>query len=239
MFEVMLISAALAAEQPDANALLQQADAPRQAFLHSTVRMRATVESEQGTLTGEFDVLLGDENQQLVIFLDKRNKGRKFLTVGDKSWLIVPGTKNPIPVTASQRMMGASSFADIARVRLATDYTGTLHPGIEPCGEPARPCRVVDIIATVKTAPYASGTLWIDGDGFLRKAIYKLASGKSAKEITYRYKETATGQTIPAGLTLTDLLLSNQGSKTNLDYLDHRPSRHSSATFDVTQQARH
>jgi len=237
MFEVLLITAALAAGQPEAAALLKQADAPRQFFLHSTVRMRATLEHEDGTSqTGEFDVYLGNEDQQLVVFRDKRSQGRKFLTVGDKSWLIVPGSKNPISVTASQKMMGASSFADIARVRLATDYTGALRPGIEPCGEPARPCRVVDITATVKTAPYASGTLWIDGDGFLRKAIYKLASGKPAKEIRYRYRESDAGRPIPAGLTLIDLLFSNNTGKTTLEYLDHRPARHPASLFDPQQQ---
>ena len=163
MFEVLLISAALAAEAPDATALLKQADAPRQAFLHSTLRVRVTIETKDGARqTGKFDVYLGNEEQQLVVFRDKRNRGRKFLTAGDKTWLIVPGSKNPIAVTANQRLLGASSFADIARVRLSRDYTGVLRPGIEACGEPAQPCRVVDINATLKSAPYASGTLWID-----------------------------------------------------------------------------
>lgn len=236
MFEVLLISAALAAEAPDAAALLKQADAPRQAFLHSTLRVRASIEQENGaSQTGEFDVYLGNDEQQLVVFRDKRNKGRKFLTSGDKTWLIVPGSKNPIAVTANQRLLGASSFADIARVRLSRDYTGVLRPGIEACGEPAQPCRVVDISASVKSAPYASGTLWIDGSGFMRKALYKLASGKPTKEITYRYKDGNSG-TVPAGLTLTDLLSAGNSGKTTLDYLDHRPTQHPPATFDPLQQ---
>ena len=236
MFEVLLISAALAAEIPGAAALLKQADAPRRAFLHSTLRVRATIEQEEGApQTGEFDIYLGNEDQQLVVFRDKRSKGRKFLTVGDKAWLIVSGSKNPIAVSANQRLLGASSFADIARVRLSRDYTGSLRSGIEPCGEPAQPCRVLDISATVKTAPYASGTLWIDGSGLLRKALYKLASGKPAKEIIYRYKDGNSG-TVPAGLTLTDLLMSDKSGKTTLEYLEHHPTQHPSATFDPQQQ---
>jgi len=238
MFEVLLLAAALAAEIPDAATLLKQADAPRQAFLDSTLRVRATVEREDGTpQTGEFDVHLGNDDQQLVVFRDKKNKGRKFLMVGDKAWLIVPGSKNPIAVTANQRMLGASSFADIARVRLSQDYSGALRPGMEPCGEPAQPCRVVDITATTKSAPYAGGTLWIDGAGLLRKALYKLASGKPAKEILYRYKDH-NGETLPAGLTLTDLLLPGKTGTTTLDYLDHRPTHHPAATFDPRQQVK-
>lgn len=238
MFEVLLISAALAAETPDVTTLLKQADAPRQAFLHSTLRVRVSIESKDATpQTGEFDVYLGNEEQQLVVFRDKRNRGRKFLTSGDKTWLIVPGSKNPIAVTANQRLLGASSFADIARVRLSRDYTGVVRPGIEACGEPAQPCRVVDISATVKSAPYASGTLWIDGSGLVRKAIYKLASGKPAKEISYRYKDSNSG-TVPSGLTLTDLLTVGNNGKTTLDYLDHRPTRHPPAIFDPSQQVK-
>jgi hypothetical protein len=237
MFEALLLAAAVAADAPDAAALLQTADAPRQTFLHSTLRVRVTVEPEDGApQTGELEVYLGNEDQQLVVFRDKRNKGRKFLMVGDKAWLIVPGSKHPIAVTASQRMLGASSFADIARVRLAQDYAGTLRPGMEPCGEPAQPCRVMDITATAGTAAYAAGTLWIDGDGLLRRAIYKLASGKAAKEVVYRYRESG-GHTVPAGLTLTDLLLPERGGTTTLEYLGHRATRHPPQTFDPQQQA--
>lgn len=238
MFEILLLGTALAAGLPDAATLLKQADAPRLAFLHSTVHMRITVEQQDGApQTGEFDVLLGDEDQQLVLFRDKQNKGRKFLTVGDKSWLIVPGSKNPIAVTANQRLLGASSFADIARVRLATDYAGTLRPGTETCGDAGKLCHVVEISSVLKSAPYASGTLWIDDGGLLRRAIYRLASGKAAKEIVYRYADN-DGITVPAGLTLTDLLLPDRTGKTTLDYLDRHPAEHPASTFDPRQQVK-
>jgi len=237
LFSLLWLTAAFAADQPNVAVLLRSADAPRQTFLHSVVRVRATVEQpEQPPQTGEFDLYLGNDDQQLVVFRDKKNKGRKFLMVGDKAWLIVPGSKHPIPVTASQRMMGASSFADMARVRLASDYTGTLQPGMEPCGEPAQPCRVVEIKAAAKSAPYASGMLWIDGAGLLRKAIYRLASGKPAKEIVYRYKEDTAGEMIPAGLTLTDLLLPDQAGRTTLDYLDRRAAELPASMFDPQRQ---
>jgi hypothetical protein len=235
MFEALLLAAALAAE-PDAAALLRSADAPRQAFLHSVVRMRATVESpDKPAQVGSFDLYVGDEDQQLVVFRDKKNKGRKFLMRGDQAWLIVPGSKHPIAVTANQRLLGASSYSDIARVRLAQDYRGVLLPGMEPCGQPARPCRVVEVTATTKTAPYASGTLWIDGDGLLRKAVYHLASGKAAKEITYQYVER-DGQPEPSGMMLTDLLLPDQTAHTTLEYLERRPAQHPASTFDPLQQ---
>lgn len=239
MFETLLLAAAIAADLPDAAALLDAADTPRRALLHSVVRLRATVQPDDAPAqSGEFDLYLGGEDEHLVVFRDKKNKGRKFLLRGDKSWLIVPGSKNPIAITANQRMLGASSFADLARVRLAQDYTGSLRPELEPCGQPAQPCRVVEIAATVKSAPYASGTLWIDAAGLMQKAVYRLASGKAAKEIVYRYRDD-NGRTLPAGLSLRDLLLPDNPGKTTLEYLDVRPAEHPAGWFNPESQVKH
>jgi hypothetical protein len=238
MFEILLLSAALAAE-PDAAALLQSADAPRQGLLHSIMKVRATVQqADKPSQTSDFDLYLGNDDEQLVVFRDKKNKGRKFLMRGDKAWLIVPGSQHPIAVTANQRMLGAMSYTDIARVRLAQDYSGVLQPGMQPCGEPAQPCRVLDITANTKSVPYASGTLWIDGEGLLRKAVYVLASGKPAKQITYRYVDKA-GRMQPARLTVTDLLLTSQSGETTLEYLEHQPAKHPASLFDPEQQIQH
>ncbi|MEK7758460.1 MAG: outer membrane lipoprotein-sorting protein [Pseudomonadota bacterium] len=235
MFEILLLSAVLAAE-PDAAALLQSADAPRQGFLHSIVKVRATMQqTDKPSQTGDFDLYLGNDDEQLVVFRDKKNKGRKFLMRGDKAWLIVPGSQHPIAVTANQRMLGTMSYTDIARVRLAQDYSGVLLPGMQPCGEPAQLCRVVEITANTRSAPYASGTLWIDGDGLLRKAVYALASGKPAKKITYRYVDK-DGRMQPARMTVIDLLLPDKSDETTLEYLDHRPAEHPAARFDPEQQ---
>jgi hypothetical protein len=236
MFRAVLLGAVLAAGL-DPSALLKSADAPREALLHSIVRVRATVtQAGQPPRTGEFDLYLGNEDQQLVVFRDKHNKGRKFIMNGDKAWLIVPGSAHAIAVTASQRMFGAMSYTDIARVRLSRDYAGTLRTGMEPCGAPAQPCRVLDITATVKTAPYASGTLWIDGEGLLRKAVFALASGKPAKEITYRYTDTPDGRLVPSGLTLIDLLMPDRTATTTLEYLHRQPADLPASTFDPAQQ---
>jgi len=235
MFEILLLSAVLAAE-PDVAALLQSADAPRQGFLHSIVKVRATVQqADKPSQTGDFDLYLGNDDEQLVVFRDKKNKGRKFLMRGDKAWLIVPGSQHPIAVTANQRMLGAMSYADIARVRLAQDYSGILLPGMQPCGEPAQPCHVVEISANTRSAPYASGTLWIDGDGLLSKAVYALSSGKPAKKITYHYVDK-DGRMQPARVTVIDLLLPDKNDVTTLEYLDQRPAEHSAVMFDPAQQ---
>ena len=237
MFEALLLAAAVAADLNPA-AILKTADAPRQAFLHSSLRLRATTEqTDKPGQTGEFDLHIGNDDQQLVVFRDKRQKGRKFLILADKAWLIVPGAKNPVAVTPNQRMMGAMAYTDIARVRLASDYTGSLRPGMEPCGEPAQPCQVLDVTAVTKAAPYASGVLWIDRDGLLRKARYALASGKPAKEIDYRYRDNL-GQTELSGMTLADLLMPEGNASTVLEIVSRRPATHPAGMFDPQQHVK-
>ena len=235
MFEILLLSAVLAAE-PEAAALLKSADAPRQGFLHSIVKVRATVQqTDKPSLSSSFDLYLGNDDEQLVVFRDKKNEGRKFLMRGDKAWLIVPGSLHPIAVTANQRMLGAMSYADIARVRLAHDYSGVLRRDMQPCGESDQLCRVVEITATKKSAPYASGTLWIDSNGLLRKAVYALSSGKQAKNITYRYADKDGHMELTHAMVI-DLLLPDTSGVTTLEYLSHHPATHPAATFDPEQQ---
>jgi hypothetical protein len=237
MFEILLLSAVLAAE-PDAAALLKSADAPRQSFLHRIVNVRATVQqADKPSLTSDFDLYLGNDDEQLVVFRDKKNKGRKFLMRGDKAWLIVPGSQHPIAVSANQRMLGAMSYTDIARVRLAQDYSGVIQSDMQTCGEPTQPCHVVEITANTRSAPYASGTLWIGGDGLLYKAVYALSSGKQAKNITYRYVDKK-GHMELTHITVIDLLMPDNGGETTLEYLDHRPAVHPPATFDPEQQTK-
>ena len=126
MFNAVIGALALAV-QLEAAALLQAADAPRAAFLHHVVDVRVTIrENDKPDKLAEFELYVGGEDRQLVIFKDDKNKGRKFITHGDKTWLIAPNASRPVAITARQRLIGGASFADVARVRLAKDYTGTL-----------------------------------------------------------------------------------------------------------------
>ncbi|MBI5612312.1 MAG: outer membrane lipoprotein-sorting protein [Gammaproteobacteria bacterium] len=222
MFNALLGALALAAAQPDAAVLLTAADAPRAAFLNSVVEVRATArEKDKPDRHAEFELYVGGEDRLLVVFTDEKNQGRKFIANGGKTWLIAPNSSRPVAVTAKQRLVGGASFADVARVRLSRDYTGELRPQPEPCGEPERPCRVLDISAVAKTAPYAAGVLWIDARGLVRKAVYALASGKPARELSFEYREKA-GRTVLSKAVIVDLLSGEQALATTLEYLNYR-----------------
>mgnify|MGYP001605056411 CR=1 FL=1 len=231
MFSAALLALAVAA-QADAAALLQTADAPRTAFLHAVIDVRAIIsEKDKPDRLAEFELYVGGEDRQLVIFKDEKNKGRKFITNGDKTWLIAPNASRPVAITARQRLIGGASFADVARVRLSKDYSGELRDQPEPCGEPARPCQVPDIRATSKAAPYTTGILWIDDKGLVRKAVYALASGKPAREAHFDYRES-TGRATLSKAVIVDLLSGEQALTTTLEYLHYRQTPMPDELFD-------
>lgn len=244
MFKLMLLAmlaGAASADTPtpaaevDARALLVRADAPRRHYLNAKVDVRATLSrGDRPETVSELELYIGDEDHQLVLFKDSKAKGRKFLLRGDKSWLLVPGSKHPVAISANQRMLGNISFADLARIKLATDYSGRVRPGLEACptleGPGTAVCRVVDISANTRSAPYASGTLWIDGRGLVMHTVYALASGKPARAVDHDYAQQGAGWILKR--TVIRDLLSGENSTTALDYVDYRPARFPQNTFD-------
>jgi hypothetical protein len=218
----------------DAHALLVRADTPRQQFLNTKVTVRATLpHGDKPETVSDLELYIGDADHQLVQFKDSKAKGRKFLMRGDKSWLLVPGSKHPVAISPNQRMLGNISFADLARINLAADYTGHLRPGLEACatldGPGAAVCRVVDISANTRRAPYASGTVWIDGRGLAVHALFALASGKPARAVDHDYAQH--GATWILKRTVIKDLLSG-GNATTLEYLDHQPAHFTQESFE-------
>src|SRR6185369_2643635 len=95
----------------------------------------------------------------LAVFRSGPLAGRRILDAGGRTWLIVPGAKRPIPVSASQRLMGGASIGDLARLRFADDFTAAARPEQEPIE--SVPCRVLDLVARRAGAPYGGGALWV------------------------------------------------------------------------------
>jgi hypothetical protein len=243
MFEWLAATALAAAAADEAQALLQAADRPRAAFARSIVSVRATTrQADRPDAVVQFDLYVGGEDRQLVVFTDSGHQGRKLLLRDGKAWLFTPGTTHPVAISPNQRLAGGAAFADVARVRLADDYRATLRSEPQPCEDTADadasadPCRVLDIRATARGAPYSSGTLWVDARGLARRALYRLGSGKPAKAVRYEYREQ-DGRPAPARATITDLLFPEQALSTTLEYLDYRRTPLSPALFDPPQAA--
>lgn len=211
MFRIPLLGILLAATAADPAALLQRADAPHDAFAEGTIRLRVSVvEGGKEPAEGTLDLFVKGDDRSLCVFRDGKQQGRRILTVGDKVWLIVPTASKPVPVSKSQRLMGAASFGDIAALKFSDTYEATLRP------EPDQGDLVLDLAAKRKGAAYPRGVLAVGKeDGLPRRLRLSLASGKEAKDITFAgYDERSRLR----AMEIRDLLSGKKGSVTTLTF---------------------
>jgi hypothetical protein len=245
MFSLALVSVLLvSSDAPEtAEDWLARADAPRQAYIGSVVQVRATQSTADAPdVVHHLELAIGDAQRQVVRFTDARDQGKKFLLRGDRSWLLVPGTRHPIPISPNQRMLGNIAYADIARVQWARDYTGRLRAAAEPCADDAAHsealCQVVDITARASHVPYAAGSLWIDARGLAVRALFVLASGKAARAVRLHYRR-ADERWLLARMEIDDLLSGAAVRRTTLEYLDYRPTTFDDRVFDPEYALHH
>jgi outer membrane lipoprotein-sorting protein len=202
---------------------LQEVDAVRNAFPEAIITSRA-VHMVNGKVAGtaDFDVYRKGADRALLIFRGGKNSGRKVLTSGEKMWLIVPGARNAVPISANQRLLGGASFGDVARIRFSEDYSAALRG--EETLDGVR-CYVLDLTARSPRAPYPKLTLWLDRDKRLpRRVTFYLASGKPLRDVTFTKFREVAGKTTVAEMEIRELLGRESSGVTRLEYRDYRPA---------------
>ena len=221
------------ASPSDAAGMLRAADASHDAFPEGVIHLRVVVD-ERGKkpLESLLELFVKGTYRSLAVFREGKQKGRKILTVGDRVWLIVPGASHPIPVSKSQRLMGAASFGDIARLRFAAEYEATLRPGEQPVARDGgeTPCRVLDLKAVRAGSAYPTAAMWTGwDDGLVRRLRLALASGKEAKDVLFTaYDEKSRIATME----IRDLLVADGKNVTALVFESYEPRALDSGTFD-------
>ncbi len=215
-----LVSASALAATPDE--LLKLADRPKQEFREAVIHARITVtQNGKSESPAEFELYKKGEDRGLVVFTAGKQKGRKILTVGEKFWLIVPGSSHAIAVTPNQRLMGGASLADVSKLRFSEEFNAALADGPETVD--GRPCDVLKLTPKTPRSSYGGGTLWVDrGEHLARKAVLGLVSGKPAKEITFDRYGKQDGKTVLSTMSIRDLLAGSAGGTTRIDYTDYR-----------------
>ncbi|MBC8645986.1 MAG: outer membrane lipoprotein-sorting protein [Thermoanaerobaculia bacterium] len=209
---------------------LEEVDAVRNAFPEAIISARA-VHEIAGKVHGsaDFDVYRKGPERALLVFRGGKNSGRKMLTSGEKMWLIVPGARNAVPVSANQRLLGGASFGDVARVRFADDYTARLR-GEEMLD--GRPAYVLDLTARAPGAPYPKLTLWLDREKRLpRQVLFYLPSGKPIRQVKFTKILPMRGKTVVTEMEIRELLGRDSNAVTRLQYRDYRPAKIDDAIF--------
>ena len=158
----------------DIAALLAAADRYRTGSESLQVETEVTVLKRDGSLDKErrYTVFSQTGHRSLVLMRSPAEAGQKVLMLGDDFWLLMPGSARPLRITPTQKLLGDASTGDIATLRWAEDYNGTV-VGEEPCaqaaggiaaaaapGAPAQ-CLHLSLAATRKGLSYARIELWL------------------------------------------------------------------------------
>lgn len=221
----LLLSLATSLAAEDLQSLLAAVDATRNAFDEAVITARATqIVGGKETGSADFDVYVKGRDRGLIVFRGGKNSGRKVLTSGDKMWLLVPGSTNPVPITANQRLLGGASFGDVSRLRFSEDYVAKDAGEKESVAD--RRCRVLELTAKSARSSYPRILLSVDErERVPCRVRFFLASGKEVRAVTFTKFQTANGRTVVAEMEVRDLLGPASNAVTRLEYRKYRTAR--------------
>ncbi|HEX9150341.1 MAG TPA: outer membrane lipoprotein-sorting protein [Thermoanaerobaculia bacterium] len=209
----------------DLQALLAAVDATRNAFDEAVISARATqIQDGKESDSADFDIYVKGRDKGLIVFRGGKNGGRKVLTNGERMWLIVPGSRNPVPITANQRLLGGASFGDVARLRFSEDYEARDSGTVESAA--GRSCRVLELTAKTAKVTYPRVLLSVDeGEKLPCRVRFFLSSGKETRAVTFTKFRREAGKNVVAEMEVRDLLGAASRVVTRLEYKDFRSAR--------------
>lgn len=215
----------------DVEALVAAVDATRNVFQEAIITARATqVVDGRETGSADFDVYVKGRDRSLIVFRGGKNSGRKVLANGSRMWLLVPGSTNPVPITANQRLLGGASFGDVARLRFSEDYTAKATGETETAA--GRRCAVLEL--TAKSPKVSFPRVLLSADERERvpcRVRFFLASGKEVRAVTFTKFRSESGRTVVAEMEVRELLGAASRAVTRLEYRDYRLARLDSSIF--------
>jgi outer membrane lipoprotein-sorting protein len=212
-----------------AAAILARADTHRTALSEARLKLRVTT-SRTGAeaFSGEFAVLVKGTEKIRIEFLARDDRGKLLIVNGKDTWLVLPGTKNPIKVPRSHRVTGGFAVADVARTRFVEDYDARSERS-DTFGE--RLCDVLLLRGKKGRDPaFPVLRVWVDREeGRTRKVVFLLPSGKTAREATFDEWGTLRGIQTVTRMTIVDAL---RPGTTLVEYLDAEKAKLDDALFD-------
>jgi hypothetical protein len=207
---------------PDVQALVAAVDATRNVFEEAIITARATqVVDGKETGRADFDVYVKGRDRGLIVFRGGKNGGRKVLTSGERMWLLVPGSTNPVPITANQRLLGGASFGDVARLRFSEDYTAKATGRAESAA--GRSCVVLELTAKSPKVSFPRVLLSVDErEKVPCRVRFFLASGKEVRAVTFTKFRLEAGKTVVSEMEVRELLGAASRTMTRLEYRDYK-----------------
>lgn len=193
---------------------LRKAELKRAPWPEMEIKAKLAGKDKRGKeKTGEFRVFFKNGSKTLAGFVTPIfEKGNLLLMVGDDLWYYVKETRRPTRITPIQRLAGAVSYGDLARLSWTLDYeieSMDMNPQI--IGE--KSAIQLNLVAKTSAATYQKIKLWIENS--TNKPILSevfLLSGKHFKTIEFTEFKKVNGKEINTMMKYTDHLRKNESS---------------------------
>jgi outer membrane lipoprotein-sorting protein len=172
-------------------------------------------------------VYVNDGQITMLTFVEpEKYKNRKILIKNNDIQVVIPKVKNPVKVTASQKLMGGISYGDVSRICFSKDYTAKLLgeervSGMNDAGNQfdAGKCLLLELTAKDPQKSYNKINIWVDKTDFTPvKADFYALSGKKMTTVYYAGLKEWGGKTVLTKMFLFDRI--NSAKHYSLTYYD-------------------
>jgi len=127
------------------------------------------IQQRKRVLVKEFTAIAEGDAKAFVEFINPEDRGVRYLKINKDLWMYFPEEQETIKISGhllKEGMMGSDvSYEDaLESGNLLKKYSVTV-AGTETLE--GRPCYVLELTASIKTAPYDKQKLWVDGERFI------------------------------------------------------------------------
>ena len=131
-------------------------------------------------LDGErlYHVYVKPGRRSLVLFKTAAESGQKMLMLDDKYWLMLPASKRPLRITATQKLLGEASVGDIATMTWSEDYHGTI---VAPEALQGVAALKLDLRSAREGTTYDRIALWVRADNYRRSRQSCISLGQTGQ----------------------------------------------------------
>ncbi len=163
------------------------------------------------------------EEQALLEFTSRRERGQKILRTEDEIYLYFPDAAEVIRLQGAalrDSVLGSDfSYEDMTGDKgLLEDYRVTLLGSEEAEGVD---CYKIEMEAKSRSVPYPSQLVWVDKERFVGIKVHKFSlSGKLLKEMLVKEFVEKKGRIIPVHMVMKDAMKRNSSTEFYIEELD-------------------
>jgi outer membrane lipoprotein-sorting protein len=198
----------------DSVELLRQAELQRTPWKQMSLMAQIT-DSAASMPAATYHVLLSDDNALVIFDKPEATKGNLLLMQKNDVWIYIGGTKQAAKITALQRLSGAVSYVDLARLNWSRDYKISSLEKLK-ISNSQNETILLHLEALSKENAYQKIDLWINKQNKrpVRAEIY-LGSGRLFKTIQFSKFETIDHKDMNTQIVFTDHFNKNKVSVIN------------------------